>query len=261
MGLDLELTVDERAQLDSLLVAIGDGSTPRLSLNGLVRGWMEFVRAVERGYDDSVYEYTNDLSVRARLQSVVDGASATLRDKLERLIAPVDARFVAATVPALQLMRSTPAAVPVWWSRVPARPVGELAADLESAERDRNAAPPKSWVAPMQLADVARLRLVVASLAGGLEIEVVGALENVEATALASWIRAYADRLDSQGRGHEVTFFYLLARTVPGEPAGQVTATSGVIEVGFGGEPRGPDDGVPIALGQLLAQLVEALSA
>ena len=52
---------------------------------------------VERGYDDSIYEYENDLSVRDRLEDVVTGASPGLRAQLERALAADDGRFRAAT--------------------------------------------------------------------------------------------------------------------------------------------------------------------
>ena len=44
------------------------------TLGALLRGWADLVTRVERGYDDSIYEYTNDLSVRDRLERLVQGA-------------------------------------------------------------------------------------------------------------------------------------------------------------------------------------------
>src|SRR5438094_8494043 len=96
----LDLTREERMQLESLLVATRHQGAPAASLNELLGQWAEFVRTVERGYDDSIYEYTNDLSVRDRLQSLVVASSPTLRAKLESALAPVDARFAVAPQPA-----------------------------------------------------------------------------------------------------------------------------------------------------------------
>jgi hypothetical protein len=118
----LDLTPEEREQLKSLLAAGGE------SLNELVRRWTDLVRAVEHGYDDSIYEYTNDLSVRDRLEDLVTAASPTLRAKLERALAPVDERFTAATEEAARpLGERSP-----WWRRVPKRREGELAEDLRA---------------------------------------------------------------------------------------------------------------------------------
>jgi hypothetical protein len=122
MTASLDLDPEQREQLARLLA--GD------SLGALLQGWSRFVTEVERGYDDSIYEYTNDLSVRDRLERVVAGASPGLRDQLERAVAEDDRRFTAATEEAA---RSLGATRPTWgWRRVPVRRVGELADDLES---------------------------------------------------------------------------------------------------------------------------------
>ena len=67
------------------------------SLGALLRDWSNLVTEVERGYDDSIYEYTNDLSVRDRLADVAAAAGPGLRAKLDRALAEDDRRFAAAT--------------------------------------------------------------------------------------------------------------------------------------------------------------------
>ena len=67
----MNLSPNERTELARLL----DGS----SLDALLREWRAFVTQVERGYDDSIYEYTNDLSVRDRLERLLAGAGPSLR--------------------------------------------------------------------------------------------------------------------------------------------------------------------------------------
>jgi hypothetical protein len=113
----LELAPEERDELARLL---GDDS-----LGALLQDWSRFVTEVERGYDDSIYEYTNDLSVRARLDRVIAGASAGLRAQLERALAEDDRRFAAATEEAARPLGSSR-----WAQRVPTRRTGELAEDL-----------------------------------------------------------------------------------------------------------------------------------
>ena len=119
MSAGLELTPDER---DELARALGEDS-----LGALVRRWRELVTQVERGYDDSIYEYTNDLAVRGRLDEVVAAAGPGLRAKLEGALAEDDRRFMAATEEAARPLGRSP-----WAHRVPTRRVGELADDLES---------------------------------------------------------------------------------------------------------------------------------
>jgi hypothetical protein len=114
------MTVEQREELAGLLG--GD------SLGSLLGDWARFVTAVERGYDDSIYEYTNDLTVRDRLERVVSGASPGLRAQLEAKLAPDDRRFEAATEAAVRPLGAT--YTTWWWRRVPRRLVGELADDL-----------------------------------------------------------------------------------------------------------------------------------
>jgi hypothetical protein len=123
MSADLDLDPQQRDELARLLA--GD------SLGALLGDWQRFVTAVERGYDDSIYEYTNDLSVRDVLERVIAGASPGLRAQLEAETAEHDRRFEAATEEAARPLsaREDP---PWWWRRVPVRRVGELADDLES---------------------------------------------------------------------------------------------------------------------------------
>ena len=120
MSARLELAPEERDELARLL---GDDS-----LGALLQDWSRFVTEVERGYDDSIYEYTNDLSVRDRLERVIAGASPGLRGQLEGTLAADDKRFEAATEEAARPLSVT--YTTWWWQRVPRRRVGELAQDL-----------------------------------------------------------------------------------------------------------------------------------
>jgi hypothetical protein len=122
MTADLDLDPEQREELTRLL---GEDS-----LGSLLQDWRRFVGAVERGYDDSIYEYTNDLSVRDRLERVVAGASPGLRVQLERALAAADARFKTATEEAARPLGVT--YTTWWWQRVPRRRVGELADDLRA---------------------------------------------------------------------------------------------------------------------------------
>ena len=122
MSARLELAPEERDELARLL---GDDS-----LGALLQDWSRFVTEVERGYDDSIYEYTNDLTIRDRLERVVAGASPGLRGRLQRALATDDSRFEAATEEAERPLGAT--YTTWWWRRVPRRLVGELAEDLRA---------------------------------------------------------------------------------------------------------------------------------
>jgi len=117
---DLNLDPEQRDELARLL---GEDS-----LGSLLQDWRRFIAAVERGYEDSIYEYTNDLSVRDRLERVIACASPGLRGQLEGTLAAEDKRFEAATEEAARPLGV--AYTTWWWQRVPRRRVGELAQDL-----------------------------------------------------------------------------------------------------------------------------------
>jgi hypothetical protein len=128
MSARLDLDPDEQQELARLLAEVGEPS-----LNAMLRDWSDFVVAAERGYDYSIYDYTNDLSVRDQLEDVVQGAGPGLRAKLEGSLAEADRRFEAATEESARPLGKFGAATPPWWwRRVPRRRVGELADDLES---------------------------------------------------------------------------------------------------------------------------------
>ena len=64
MSARLDLTPEEREELARGLAELAARTGREDSLNALLGRWSAFVTTVERGYDDSIYEYTNDLSVR-----------------------------------------------------------------------------------------------------------------------------------------------------------------------------------------------------
>lgn len=133
MSARLDLTREERGQLARLLDELAARTGREDSLDAMLGRWSAFVTTVERGYEDSIYEYTNDLSVRDRLERVVQGAGPGLRAKLEGGLAEGDRRFEATTEESARpLGEFGEASPPWWWRRVPRPRTGELAEDLES---------------------------------------------------------------------------------------------------------------------------------
>ena len=130
MSARLDLTQEEREELARLLAELAARAGREDSLGAMLGRWSAFVTTVERGYEDSIYEYTNDLSVRDRLERVAAGAGPALRAKLARALAADDGRFEAATEEAARPLGADRATA--WWRRVPRRRIGELAEDLDA---------------------------------------------------------------------------------------------------------------------------------
>ncbi len=106
-----------------------------LTLSQLFQRWREFVTQVEQGYQDSIYEYTNDLSVRDLLEEILQEVPPSLREKLASWIRPWDARFDNATTRLERAIFSNLAPKPCawWWFRMPKRLDKELESDLRAA--------------------------------------------------------------------------------------------------------------------------------
>jgi hypothetical protein len=109
------------------------GRKDLVSLNELVAGWEHFVRSVEAGYDDCIYEYTNDLSIRGLLESVIQKLDSESRTQLVAAIDSLDQRFRSATNQSVRPV--APGVVPEdgwWWYRIPNKLPDEIAEDLRS---------------------------------------------------------------------------------------------------------------------------------
>jgi hypothetical protein len=103
-----------------------------LTLDKVSQDWMRFVAAVESGYDDCIYEYTNDLSLRDILQELSDLLPDALQQKLTRWLQPWDERFRHATQPSQRPLRQEVGRPRWWWSRIPMRMGRQLEDDFRS---------------------------------------------------------------------------------------------------------------------------------
>jgi hypothetical protein len=132
MSARLDLSREEQEELARLLAEMAARTGRQDSLNALLGSWSAFVTTVERGYEDSIYEYTNDLSVRDRLEDIAAEAGPSLHAKLQGALGEDDRRFAAATQDADRALGEFADGGRSWWRRVPRRRVGELAEDLDA---------------------------------------------------------------------------------------------------------------------------------
>jgi hypothetical protein len=107
-----------------------------VTLPRLLDSWRGLVEQVEHGYEDSVYEYANDVDSRKILDRVAAGARPEAREALLGWLRPWDERYDQATVRAAapfhgRAERDSPYAASPWHRRIPRRLVGILRSDLE----------------------------------------------------------------------------------------------------------------------------------
>lgn len=103
---------------------------PATSWGEMETCWATFVRGVSRGAGESVYEYVNDLSVRDRIDFVLE-RSPGARVVLEPEIVCIDAEFVRATTGRPMIIPGGPAQhARWWWYRAPTNISDELRQDL-----------------------------------------------------------------------------------------------------------------------------------
>lgn len=99
------------------------------SPNAVVSQWTSFVQAVEEGYQMTIDDYTNALSVRRSAEEARPYLAPLISDALDDRLKPLDDRFRAATFEAGKLPGSGQAH---WWeTRLPCVLVGELAEDVD----------------------------------------------------------------------------------------------------------------------------------
>ncbi|HQF62250.1 MAG TPA: hypothetical protein PLT26_07085 [Anaerolineaceae bacterium] len=128
----IQLSSEEECMLEPILASMSQKANHTLTLPLLMERWKNFVDEVEAGYDDCIYEYTNDLTVRDLLQIVLDNSPLTLRDKLIGALQIWDQRFDAATeISARSVLPDKGKTQAWWWFRVPIRPGAELKNDLQ----------------------------------------------------------------------------------------------------------------------------------
>jgi hypothetical protein len=126
----IDFTVGEQDALSSLLAEASERAKHPVTLELLLERWTNFVTAVEGGYADSIYEYTNDLATRDLIERIARAAPETVGRKIDAAVAPIDERFLAVTRVA---SRPVPGGGNERWSaRIPNVPGSELAEDLRA---------------------------------------------------------------------------------------------------------------------------------
>ncbi|HLC16195.1 MAG TPA: hypothetical protein VJL89_08215, partial [Thermodesulfovibrionia bacterium] len=78
--------LEEDNTIETILNSLSNQAIRKLSLNTLLQNWYRFVVEVERGYNDSIYEYTNDLSNRDLIENILLSVQPSLHARLLKAI-------------------------------------------------------------------------------------------------------------------------------------------------------------------------------
>jgi hypothetical protein len=120
------------AAVQSALDRLSARATRRLSLSGLMNEWQSFVAEIERGYKDSIYEYTNSLGSREVLDELCRSVPKAVAKVIELALRPIDDRYESATKPTTKSIISGAGDRSARWYRIPRILLDGLRADLES---------------------------------------------------------------------------------------------------------------------------------
>lgn len=103
-----------------------------VQLRALLSRWESLVREVERGYELTYYDYTNDLSIRDRLEELLAILPAGAAAKLSRAMSFADDKFAAATDEVRDPLLDRSGS---WWKRIPRRRDPEFDTGLTGGNR------------------------------------------------------------------------------------------------------------------------------
>jgi hypothetical protein len=124
-------TIELKRALEEVSKAIGGEGN--LSLEGLMDRWSSFVGDVEGGYAFSIYDYTNDLSIRDILDSLASKVPESIKIQIANELKEADDRFTKATRQvSAPILNGGSSALGDRWFRIPKKLMEELRSDLES---------------------------------------------------------------------------------------------------------------------------------
>ena len=136
MSAQLQLTAEETKILEQETKSYNArlGNQPNFNWNNYRMRWQKFVSEVAQGYDASIYDYTNDLSIRSELAGFISKLPKQLADKLNLSLKEADKRFLELTVPAnVHLLGLSDEQANLWLHRLPIKPTGELLHDIRTS--------------------------------------------------------------------------------------------------------------------------------
>lgn len=130
----LSLSSEDIQMLEPILAELSQRSGRKQTLDRLLSRWERFVSKVEMGYRLSIYDYTNDLSIRDFLQVILNDCPTDIHSRLHEWIESWDNRLILVTkqVEKPLLPPLGEEGLGWWWFQIPLHPGDELKKDLEN---------------------------------------------------------------------------------------------------------------------------------
>jgi len=134
MDNSLPLSSEDVKLLEPILAKLSQRSGRKQTLDRLLNRWSRFVSKVETGYRLSIYNYTNDLSIRDFLQVILNNCPKNLHDRLIEWTESWDNRLILVTKQVEKPLLPPLAEEELgwWWFRIPLNPGDELKKDLQN---------------------------------------------------------------------------------------------------------------------------------
>lgn len=107
-----------------------------MSLDLLLADWALFVHRVAQGYDDTIYDYINELEVRAILYSISSKLTDEGKSKLQDAIHKADAQYRDATVEVKSALQAEAVPEQWWWYRLPKDLLSDWDSHLSASRRN-----------------------------------------------------------------------------------------------------------------------------
>jgi hypothetical protein len=127
MSQEFDLTSEEYSALEPVLRKMSDNSKQDITLTKLFEDWTRFINMVEKGYVGSIYDYTNDLSTRNLIQTILSACTEKMYSKLITKLEPLDNHLKTVSK---ELKRPLLPNENWWWFRIPINLSDELKNDL-----------------------------------------------------------------------------------------------------------------------------------
>ena len=126
------LDKNEIKAVNLLLESFSKKSKYKIDLDKLLEKWESFIKNVEEGYSDSIYEYTNDLSTRDLINRLMESdLSSSIKSKLASIIEELDQRFERATYKIESSLIPNKSKDIKWWFRIPNKISDDFEDDLK----------------------------------------------------------------------------------------------------------------------------------